>query len=67
MAQTKKGKDSESNKDKWNKEEDPLQAVVIADSFNSKFLPITLEKPRVRKPRWCGGVIIFRPYFRSYF
>ncbi len=52
MAQTKKGKDSESNKDKWNKEEDPLQAVVIADSFNSKFLPITLEKPRVRKPRW---------------
>lgn len=24
-----------------------LQAVVIADSFNERFMPITLDKPRV--------------------
>ena len=28
--------------------EHPLQAVVIADSVNERFMPITLEKPRVR-------------------
>jgi hypothetical protein len=26
-----------------------LQAVVIADSFNERFMPITLDKPRVRR------------------
>jgi translation initiation factor eIF-2B subunit epsilon len=26
----------------------PLQAVVLADSFTTKFRPITLEKPKVR-------------------
>eukprot|EP00112_Aurelia_sp_Birch-Aquarium-sp1_P007013 Seg1766.1 transcript_id=Seg1766.1/GoldUCD/mRNA.D3Y31 product="Translation initiation factor eIF-2B subunit epsilon" protein_id=Seg1766.1/GoldUCD/D3Y31 len=50
MSQKKKGKDSEASKDKWNKEEDPLQAVVVADSFNSKFLPITVERPRTLLP-----------------
>lgn len=25
-----------------------LQAVVIADSFNERFMPITLDKPRVQ-------------------
>ena len=30
------------------KQEDILQAVVFADSFNTKFMPITKEKPRVR-------------------
>lgn len=24
-----------------------LQAVVIADSFNERFMPITIDKPRV--------------------
>lgn len=47
MSQKKKCQDFESSKEKWNREEDPLQAVVIADSFNSKFMPITAEKPRV--------------------
>ena len=47
MSQKKKVKDAESSKAKWNREEDPLQAVVIADSFDSKFLPITAQKPRV--------------------
>ena len=49
MSQKKKNKEAEALKDKWNKEEDPLQAVVVADSFNSKFLPITVERPRVRQ------------------
>eukprot|EP00794_Sanderia_malayensis_P012839 gene12839-14159_t len=50
MAQKKKGKEQETPNDKWNKEEDPLQAVVIADSFNTRFLPITLQKPRALLP-----------------
>ena len=29
-------------------QEDVLQAVVLADSFNVRFAPITLERPRVR-------------------
>lgn len=30
------------------REEDKiLQAVVIADSFNERFMPITIDKPRV--------------------
>ena len=53
MSQKKKNKETETSKDKWNKEEDPLQAVVVADSFNSKFLPITVERPRVRRPTYC--------------
>lgn len=28
-------------------EDKVLQAVVIADSFNERFMPITLDKPRV--------------------
>ena len=31
------------------KREDVLQAVVIADSFHSRFNPFAVEKPRVRK------------------
>jgi len=50
MSQKKKVKDAESSKAKWNREEDPLQAVVIADSFDSKFLPITAQKPRTLLP-----------------
>lgn len=37
------GKGNES----WEKAEDILQGVILADSFDFKFLPITLEKPRV--------------------
>lgn len=29
-------------------EEDVLQAVILADSFNKRFSPLTLNKPRVR-------------------
>lgn len=45
-----------SKKDKGNRsseileQEDVLQALVIADSFNRKFSPLTAEKPRVLLP-----------------
>ena len=49
MSQKKKGKsnDGVDSTKGWNREEDPLQAVIVADSFNERFCPITKEKPRV--------------------
>eukprot|EP00126_Sphaerothecum_destruens_P005930 Sdes_comp19120_c0_seq1m9831 len=44
---TRKGGHSKSSE--WNQEE-ILQAVVMADSFNERFLPITLEQPRALLP-----------------
>jgi translation initiation factor eIF-2B subunit epsilon len=32
------------------KREDVLQAVILADSFQDRFKPFTLEKPRVGRP-----------------
>lgn len=29
-------------------EEQPLQAVLVADSFNRRFFPVTKDQPRVR-------------------
>ena len=31
----------------WKQDDDVIQGVVIADSFNRKFTPITQELPRV--------------------
>jgi len=28
-------------------EEEPLQAVIITDSFNNRYKPLTLDRPRV--------------------
>ena len=39
----------EQDSSKWSSE-DVVQAVVIADSFNFRFLPITAEKPRALLP-----------------
>lgn len=36
--------------EKWGSGDDVSQAVVIADSFNFRFLPITAEKPRALLP-----------------
>lgn len=47
MSKDKGGKKVTS--EKWGSE-DPLQAVVLADSFIYRFLPITLEKPRALLP-----------------
>ena len=44
-------KDSSSNSTNFlgqNEEDKILQAVVIADSFNERFMPITIDKPRVK-------------------
>ena len=46
MSKKDKGK---KGTEKWDAE-DVIQAVVIADSFNFRFLPITTEKPRALLP-----------------
>ncbi len=46
MSRKDKAKKGEG---KWNAE-DVVQAVVIADSFSFRFLPITIEKPRALLP-----------------
>lgn len=43
----KSKKKASGNDEKWTTE-DVLQAVIIGDSFNFRFLPVTREKPRVR-------------------
>lgn len=46
-----KGKKSGGGKDKAGEErEDPLQAVVFADSYETRFYPFTLEQPRCLLP-----------------
>lgn len=47
MASKKKGSETGGFSGGWQKDEGEVQAVVIADSFNRKFAPITLELPRV--------------------
>ena len=47
MASKKKVGGTDGFSGGWHKDEDELQAVVIADSFNRKFTPITVELPRV--------------------
>ncbi|XP_077989195.1 translation initiation factor eIF2B subunit epsilon-like [Glandiceps talaboti] len=47
MASSRKKK---GDRDNLLKEEDVLQAVVLADSFNVRFAPITLERPRALLP-----------------
>jgi hypothetical protein len=36
-----------SAKEKLGEQEEILQAVILADSFNSRFKPLTIAKPRV--------------------
>ena len=46
---SRKDKSKKGGEGKWNTG-DELQAVVIADSFNYRFLPITTEQPRALLP-----------------
>lgn len=46
MAPSSTGKDKAPVEEE---EEDILQAVVLADSFNSRFGPLTMDLPRVSK------------------
>lgn len=48
MSKKEKGKKG-GGEAKWNPE-DVIQAVIIADSFNYRFLPVTIEKPRALLP-----------------
>ncbi len=48
MSKKEKGK-KKASVEQWDTE-DVVQAVVIADSFNFRFLPVTLEKPRALLP-----------------
>ncbi|KAI9696628.1 MAG: hypothetical protein M1820_008077 [Bogoriella megaspora] len=41
---------SEKSKQSEEEREDPLQAVILADSFETKFTPFTLERPRCLLP-----------------
>ena len=47
MNKKERGKEGS---EKWGSGEDVSQAVVIADSFNFRFLPVTAEKPRALIP-----------------
>lgn len=49
VKMSKKEKGKKGGEGKWDVE-DVLQAVIIADSFNYRFLPITIEKPRALLP-----------------
>ena len=49
MSKKDKGRRGGEGDGKWDTE-DVFQAVVIADSFNFRFLPITIEKPRALLP-----------------
>lgn len=44
----------------------PLQAIVLADSFTTKFRPITLERPKV-KPSPSYKSIFFFPCIFSFY
>lgn len=49
MSKKDKARKGGDGDGKWDTE-DVFQAVVIADSFNFRFLPITIEKPRALLP-----------------
>ena len=57
MPGKKKGPKSGQQSASWEKPDDVLQAVILADSFNYRFLPITLEKPRVRVILLAHGTV----------
>ncbi|TEB17651.1 hypothetical protein FA13DRAFT_1746670, partial [Coprinellus micaceus] len=38
-------------------EQEVLQAVVLADSWNRRFRPLTTKKPRVREAR-CSSLLV---------
>lgn len=49
MPPKSKASAADKNKD-LQETEDPLQAVVLTDSFETRFAPFTLEKPRCLLP-----------------
>ena len=53
------GKKSKGKAENLLEQEEVLQALVIADSFNEQFAPITRERPRVSE--FEHATILFRP------
>lgn len=48
MAPQRKGAAARVSEDTEDLTRHPLQAILLADSFATKFRPITLERPKVR-------------------
>lgn len=44
---SKKGATAQKSKGAEEEREEPFQAVIFADSFETKFAPFSLERPRV--------------------
>ena len=62
MSSKKKKSDGRSGE--LEKAEEVFQAVILTDSFNFRFLPITLETPRVSELQiTCSSQLIFFVYF----
>ena len=58
MSSKKKKSDGRSGE--LEKAEEVFQAVILTDSFNFRFLPITLETPRVSELQiTCSSQLIF--------
>ena len=49
---SKKGSGTQNSKGGEEEREEPLQAVVFADSFETRFAPFSLERPRVSEARY---------------
>lgn len=54
----KKGAPAQKSKTSEDEREEPLQAVVFADAFETTFVPFTLERPRVRDLRLFERIIL---------
>jgi len=62
MSSKKKKSDGRSGE--LEKAEEVFQAVILTDSFNFRFLPITLETPRVSELQiTCSPQLIFFRFF----
>ena len=46
-SKSKKAPNPQKSKGPEEEREEPLQAVIFADSFETRFAPFTLERPRV--------------------
>ena len=69
---SKKKKGEGKSGESWEKGEEIFQAVILSDSFNFRFLPITLETPRVsdsfiQKSRVFSVLQFVRLYHQFYF
>ena len=62
MSSKKKKSDGRSGE--LEKAEEVFQAVILTDSFNFRFLPITLETPRVSELQiTCSSQLMFFSFF----